>query len=137
MVEGQRTLDVGNRTEIDAEPILSTSNQVIKIGKLGTERGRTRKRISSSSGSAASFTEGRLPVHRRISSQFAQVATLTPQLYVNPNEAICHGAGMQMLAKADSVPKHLNDANADKVSSSSSSGRHMDDPDPPSASHSD
>ncbi len=116
VVEGQRILDVGNRTEIDAAPILKASDQMIAVGKLGRTTLHEEK-------DQLQIRECRI-IYRRKSagttgrpSQFAAVASLTPQLYVNPNEAICHQAGMRMLAKAAPVAKHATEPDAEKVSS--------------------
>jgi hypothetical protein len=118
VVEGQRTLDFGNRTEVDAEPILAAPNQILKLGKLGRSTSYQEK-------DQLQLRECRIIYRRKSagraggSSRFAAVSTLSPQLYVNTNEAIWHPAGMQNLAKAGPAPRDASAPDGDKVSSSS------------------
>jgi len=116
VTEGQRTLDIGKKSEFDAEPNFTALNQRIKLGKLGRTTSYAEKdqlqlrecRIVYKRKSAG--TPGR-------SGQFAAVASLTPQLYVDPNEAIRHRPGAQALAKVDAASKRASDPEARKVSS--------------------
>ena len=108
VVEGQRTLDHGNRTEIDAGATIRATNQLINLAKLGRTTSYEEK-------DQLQLRECRIIYKRKSAGtdarpiQFAAVASLTPQFNVNPNEALCHHADGKSLAKAGPAPKHVTD----------------------------
>jgi len=119
VVEGQRILDVGRKTEIGAEPALSLASQMFKLGKL--DRSTTYQEKDQ-----VQLRECRIIYKRKstgpstMPSQFAAVATLTPKLYVNPNDEMCIHASKSALSKADQDPKKPVDSDVAKASNASS-----------------
>ena len=99
VVEGQRMLDIGKRTEINAEPILSASSQTLKLGRLD-------RASSFSEKDQLQLRESRIIYRKRPGaspqtlSAFSPVATLTPPLYINPNEFVTRPDGTRVLAQA-------------------------------------
>ena len=108
VIEGQRTLDLGNKTEIDANPAFTALNQRIKLGTLGRTTSYEEK-------DQLQLRECRIIYKRKPactpgrSGQFAAIALLTPRLYVDPNEAVRHQPSTQTLAKVDPACKPASD----------------------------
>ena len=96
VVEGQRTLDVGTKTEITAAPNVRALNQAIRIGTVGGSRSYEEK-------DQLQLRECRIIYRRKSasslagSSEFAAVASLNPQLYVDPNAILRHHAASPAL----------------------------------------
>jgi hypothetical protein len=95
--EGERTLDVGRKTQIETEPNFSALNQMIKLGKLDQTTSFEQKdkimvrecRIiykRKSAASPASF------------GQFAAISSINPRYYIDPNE-IVRRQNADMIAK--------------------------------------
>jgi hypothetical protein len=85
--EGERTLDVGRKTQIETEPNFTALNQMIKLGKLDQTTSFEQKdkimvrecRIIYKRKSAAS------PVS---TGQFAATSSINPRFYIDPNETV-------------------------------------------------
>jgi hypothetical protein len=99
LVEGQRTLDVGRRSEITAAPNVRALNQAVRIGSVGGSRSYEEK-------DQLQLRECRIIYKRRSagtraqSSEFAAVASLSPQLYVDPNATLRRRAALSTIANA-------------------------------------
>src|SRR5262245_52962554 len=85
VVEGQRVLDKSRKSEFETDPAISALNQKINLGKVA-QTNSTQQKDSRPS------LESRI-LYRRKSADgpkgangFAAVATLTPRLYLDPNE---------------------------------------------------
>jgi hypothetical protein len=112
--QGERLLDLGRKTEIATEPQLTALNQMIKLGKLNRTTSYEEKdklqvrdcRIISKKRST------RTPGH---AGQFADVASLTPPLYLDSNEIMRHQVGAEMRAKAKPAPKKVEDHDTQKA----------------------
>ena len=108
--EGERIRDVGRKTELETEPAVAVLNQIIRLGSLNRTTSFAEKdklqvrecRIIYKKKSV--HTPGR-------TGQFASVTSLAPPLYIDPNEIMRHQikTSAEMLAKADSTSKKVND----------------------------
>ena len=86
--EGERTLDVGRKTQFETEPNVTALNQMIKLGKLDQTTSFEQKdkimvrecRIiyKRKSPTAASARTG----------QFTAMSSLNPRFYIDPNEMV-------------------------------------------------
>ena len=118
VIEGQQTLDVGKKTEIDADPNFVALNQRIKLLKMGRTTSFEEK-------DQLQLRECRIIYKRKAagtpgrSGQFTVVASLAPPLYVDPNDALRHRPATQAVAKTDVPAARASDPQARKVSSSS------------------
>lgn len=118
MIEGQKTLDLANKTEIGASPKLTALHDGVVLGKLGRttsfeEKDQLQLRecpIVYKRKSAG--TPGR-------SGQFTSVASLTPRMYLDPNEASRHQAITPTIAKAGAIPNRSSDSVVETASRSS------------------
>jgi hypothetical protein len=114
VVEGEKLLDLGKKTDIVAQ--LAALNQMMALGRLNRatsfqEKDKLQIRecriiYRKKSGGAPSGAN-----HR-----FAEVASLTPPLYLDPNEALRHPAGTATLAKVGPVSHRTSDPDAERVS---------------------
>jgi len=87
VVEGERTLARGIKKEIETEPAISAVNQMLKIGKFARSSSLDQKDTTQ-------ITESRIIYKRKEVGQpagpdgFAPLASLSPQLYLDPNAAV-------------------------------------------------
>jgi hypothetical protein len=87
VVEGERTLDSARKVELDTEPGVAALNQMIKIGKLAKVESLDQK-------DSVKITECRIiyrrkPDGRQVGNDgFASVTTLSPELYIDPNQIL-------------------------------------------------
>ena len=108
VIEGQRTVDLGDRTEIDAEPNFVALDQRIKLGKMG-------RTTSYEERDQLQIQEARIIYQKKSAhtkcgiSQFAAVASLTPRLYIDPDEVVRRRGGTHIVANGDQITKHASD----------------------------
>ena len=113
--EGERLLDLGRKTEIASEPQLTALNQMIKLGKLNRTTSYEEK-------DKLQVRECRIIYKKRSArtpspaAQFADVASLTPPLYLDPNEIMRHQVEAELVAKAKPAPKKSDDPQTQKAS---------------------
>ena len=113
--EGERLLDLGRKTEITSEPQLTALNQMIKLGKLNRTTSYEEK-------DKLMVRECRIIYKRRsagtpgAAGQFAAVASLSPPLYLDPNELMRHQVEAELLAKAKPAPRKVEDCETQKTS---------------------
>jgi hypothetical protein len=109
VVEGERIRDVGKRTEVDAQPGLATLSQVVlKLGRLDRVTSYEQK-------DKLQVRECRIIYKRKSlgspgqSGQFAQVTSLAPALYIDPNQVMRQQikTTADQLARADSPAKKV------------------------------
>lgn len=87
VVEGERTLDTARKIELDTEPVVAALNQMIKIGKLNKVESLDQK-------DSVKITESRIIYRRKPDGPgsgrdgFAMVSTLSPDLYIDPNQVV-------------------------------------------------
>jgi hypothetical protein len=112
--EGERTLDVGRKTQFETEPNFSALNQMIKLGKLDQTTSFEQK-------DKIMVRECRIIYKRRSSvspvsmGQFAATSSINPRFYIDPNETV-RRQNAEMLAKnAEAAAK--NSATAKKTDS--------------------
>jgi hypothetical protein len=85
VVEGQRVLDKSQKSEIETDPMISALNQRINLGKIA-------KATSTQQKDSLPILESRILYKRKVptgpqgTSGFSAVATLKPELYLDPNE---------------------------------------------------
>jgi hypothetical protein len=85
VVEGQRVLDKSQKSEIETDPMISALNQRINFGKIA-------KATSTQQKDSLPILESRILYKRKVptdpkgTSGFSAVATLKPDLYLDPNE---------------------------------------------------
>jgi hypothetical protein len=85
--EGERTLDVGRKTQIETSPNLTALNQMIKLGTLDQTTSFEQK-------DKIMVRECRIIYRRRAatpkisSGPFALASSVNPQFYIDPNETV-------------------------------------------------
>jgi hypothetical protein len=85
VVEGQRVLDKSRKSEFETDPAISALNQKINLGKIAETRSTQQK-------DSLPILESRILYKRKSAASpsgangYAAVATLTPDLYLDPNE---------------------------------------------------
>jgi hypothetical protein len=113
--EGERTLDVGRKTQIETEPNFSALNQMIKLGKLDQTTSFEQK-------DKIMVRECRI-IYRRKSAaspasigQFAALSSINPRFYIDPNETV-RRQNADMIAKNAAELMAKNAAMAKKTDS--------------------
>ncbi len=85
VVEGQRVLDKSRKSEFETDPAISALNQKINLGKVA-------QTTSSQQKDSLPILESRIIYKRKAekgpngSNGFSAIATLIPDLYLDPNE---------------------------------------------------
>jgi hypothetical protein len=85
VVEGERTLDTARKVDFETDPGVAALNQIIKVGKLAKSETLDQK-------DSVKITESRIIYRRKPNGHptgndgFTSVATLAPELYIDPNE---------------------------------------------------
>jgi hypothetical protein len=117
--EGERTLDVGRKTELETDPSVRAWDQMIKLGKLNRTTSFEEKQKSQ-------LRECRI-IYKRKSFQspgshgeFSALAALSPPFYLDPNELMRRQIKTDLLAKANSNGKKASDDNVQKAAGESS-----------------
>jgi hypothetical protein len=106
--EGERILDVGRKTEVATEPQLTALNQVFKLGKL--DRTTSYQEKDKLQVRECRIIYRKKPLHSAgHTGQFAAMTSLVPPFYIDPNEVMRQEIKTQMLAKASTATKKLND----------------------------
>jgi hypothetical protein len=114
VTEGERTLDLGKKTEINSDPNISGLSQSIRIGKLAhvssfEEKDRLLLR-------ECRIIYRKKPDHTLgPTREFAPVAWLGPPLYIDPNDIARHQASDPLLARAAQPAKPKVDSEAAKA----------------------
>jgi hypothetical protein len=109
--EGERIRDVGRKTEIETEPALAVLNQIIRLGSLNRTTSFAEK-------DKLQVRECRIIYKKKAigtpghTGQFASATTLTPPLYIDPNDILRRQikASTGILAKAETAAKKTADA---------------------------
>ncbi len=110
--EGQRTIDVGRKTDIETAPYLTSLNQMVRLGKVERAASFEEKDMTH-------IRECRIIYKRKApgaagpTGQFAAVSSVGPKLYVDPNEMLRHQVQETLLAKANSGSKKPDDTHGD------------------------
>lgn len=86
VVEGQRVLDTGLKTEFETEPSLKALDQMIKLGKLDRMTSVQQKDQVPILESRIIYKR-RTPEMRHGANGFAAMASITPKYYIDPNES--------------------------------------------------
>jgi hypothetical protein len=106
--EGERILDLGNRTEFVSQPALRALGQVIQLGKVDHTRSFEEK--DKLQARECRIIYKKKPVHPpNRPSQFAAVASLAPPLYIDPNEIVRRQIDPTILTKANPSTKRVSD----------------------------
>jgi hypothetical protein len=128
--EGERTLDVGRKTELETDPSVRAWDQMIKLGKLNRSTSFEEKQ-------KLQLRECRI-IYKQKSvestgshSPFCSLAALSPPFYVDPNELLRRQIKADLLPKSTSIAKKSGDENVLKVAAGSS--QVMDKPSSPAA----
>ncbi len=116
--EGERTLDVGKKTELETDPSVRAWDQMIKLGKLNRSTSFEEKE-------KLQVRECRI-IYKRRSAQtvgshgeFSALAALSPPFYLDPNELTRRQVKADLLAKANVNAKKTGDENVQKASGDS------------------
>jgi hypothetical protein len=126
--EGERTLDVGKKTELETDPSVRAWDQMIKLGKLNRSTSFEEKQ-------KLQLHECRIIYKRKpfgpsgSHSEFAALAALSPPFYVDPNELLRRQVKADLLAKPSSTKKPGED-NALKVAADSPKAPQKQSPSP-------
>lgn len=113
VIEGERTLDVGKRTELETEPGLGALHQVLKIGRLDRTTSYEQK-------DKLQVRECRIIYQRKPPGtpgppgRFAVASSVGPALYIDPNEVLRRQikTSTELLAKAPPAPRKPADDHA-------------------------
>jgi hypothetical protein len=110
VIEGERTLDVGKRTELETEPGLAALHQVLKIGRLDRVTSVEQKDKLQVRECRIIYQRKPPGTHGR-SGQFALASSIGPSLYIDPNEVLRrqNKKSAELLAKAESTPTKPGD----------------------------
>lgn len=85
VVEGQRVLDKSKKSEFETDPSISALNQKISFGKLA-ESMTTQQKDSLPILESRIIYKRKMPEGLQGSNGFSALATLVPELYLDPNE---------------------------------------------------
>lgn len=100
VVEGERTLDTARKVELDSEPAIAALNQMIRIGKFAKSESLDQK-------DSIKITESRILYRKKPEGPgagrdgFSSMASLSPELYLDPNKEIREGIREALLAKKE------------------------------------
>jgi hypothetical protein len=110
VIEGERTLDVGKRTELETEPGLAALHQVLKLGRLDRVTSVEQKDKLQVRECRIIYKRKPPCTHGR-SGQFALASSTAPSLYIDPNDVLRRQIkkNEELLAKAESAPKKPGD----------------------------
>ena len=122
--EGERTLDVGRKTQIETEPNVTALNQMIRLGKLDqTTSFEQKDKIMVRE---CRIIYKRKSAHSTIpTGQFAAMTSLNPRFYIDPNETVRRqnaealAKNAEMLAKNAAAAKKSSDPDVLKAAASS------------------
>jgi len=116
--EGERTLDVGKKTELETDPTVNVWDQMIKLGKVNRSTSFEEKE-------KLQVRECRI-IYKRRSAQglgshgeFSALAALSPPFYLDPNELARRQVKADLIAKANANAKKNSDENVQKASGDS------------------
>jgi hypothetical protein len=113
--EGERTVDVGKKTELETNPTVNAWDQMIKLGKLNRSTSFEEKEKLQLRECRIIYK--RKSVHTQGShGEFAALAALSPPFYLDPNELMRRKVKMDLLAKANSSAKKTGDDDVQKAS---------------------
>jgi hypothetical protein len=124
--EGERTLDVGRKTQIETEPNVTALNQMIKLGKLDQTTSFEQKdkimvrecRIIYKRKSAASAAS---------TGEFALTSSINPRFYIDPNETVRRQNAELIAKNAELMAKNVATAkktDSEVLKATSKSARH-------------
>jgi hypothetical protein len=85
VVEGQRVLDKSRKSEIETDPSISALNQRITIGKIAQSMS-TQQKDSLPILESRIIYKRKTPTGPKGVDGFSAVATLVPELYLDPND---------------------------------------------------
>ncbi|MHC5543563.1 hypothetical protein ACYOEI_35515 [Singulisphaera rosea] len=115
VVEGQRVLDTGRKTEFETEPALNALTQMIKLGKLDHQ-------VSLQQKDQVPILESRIIYKRRMAegprgvAGFSALSSTTPRFYLDPNEmARCDHNKLLADVKKAVPPAKANDPGIQKA----------------------
>jgi hypothetical protein len=117
--EGERTLDVGKKTELETDPSLRGWYQVIKLGKVNTSTSFEEKQ-------KLQLRECRIIYKRKSVGDagshggYSALAALNPPFYLDPNELARRQVKTDLLAQASSTGKKTGDDQVKKAADESS-----------------
>lgn len=112
--QGQRTLDLGKKTELDTEPNLTALNQMIKLGKLA-------RTTSFEERDSVQIRECRIIYKRKSagtpgsSGQFTAMANLSPPFYIDPNELMRKQCKAELATRIPPPAKPNSGSNFEKA----------------------
>jgi hypothetical protein len=98
--EGERILDLGNRTELVSEPAIKALSQVIQLGKIDRTTSYSEKDKLQARECRIIYRKKPIEGTGR-PSPFAAVTSLSPPLYIDPNEILRRQVDPTKLAKAN------------------------------------
>jgi hypothetical protein len=102
--EGERILDLGNRTELVSEPAVKALSQVIQLGKVDRTTSFEEK-------DKLQARECRIIYKKKLArtpggpGRFAAAASLSPPRYIDPNEIVRRQIDPTILAKVNTSSK--------------------------------
>jgi hypothetical protein len=124
--EGERTLDVGRKTQIETEPNFTALNQMIKLGKLDQTTSFEQK-------DKIMVRECRIIYKRKSTAspasagQFAATSSINPRFYIDPNETVRRQNAEMIVRNAEMLAKNAASAkktDTDVVKATSKTAAH-------------
>jgi hypothetical protein len=127
--EGERIRDVGRKTEFETEPAVAVLNQIIRLGSLNRTTSFAEKDKLQVRECRIIYKKKSIHTPGR-TGHFASVTSLSPPLYIDPNEIMRHQikTSAEVLARAETISKKStdgrvkNDGDVKKASSGTTSG---------------
>jgi hypothetical protein len=117
--EGERILDLGNRTELVAEPVFKALSQVIQLGKVDRTTSFEEKDKLQARECRIIYKKKPAQTPPGGPGRFAAVASLSPPLYIDPNEIVRRQIDPAILARANPSAKKATDRDVRTVSGES------------------
>jgi len=117
--EGERTLDVGKKTELETDPSVRAWDQMIKLGKLNRSTSFEEKQKLQLRECRIIYKRKSVNVHGS-QGEFSALAALSPPFYLDPNELMRRQIKTDLLAKANSTGKKTGDESVQRASGDSS-----------------
>ncbi len=116
VIEGERVLDKGKKTEFQTEPSLTALNQMIKLGKLDQITSLQQK-------DQVPILESRIIYKRKTfnsphgANGFSALASITPRFYIDPNETARLKANQMVVDARKAISTAKEDESAVKKAS--------------------
>jgi hypothetical protein len=104
--EGERTLDVGRKTQFETEPNFTALNQMIKLGKIDQSTSFEQKDKIMVRECRIIYKRKSPTARRAASGEFTALTSLNPRFYIDPNEMVRRENADALSKKAEMMAKN-------------------------------